>query len=93
MNVRRFRVLTLGPVLAAVLSSVLAGCASHKELSAPCKRPDSALSYQAEWQAPRSEASRQLAKLARPNADCGPMASINSNPDDLIASITEAPPQ
>jgi hypothetical protein len=89
MNGRRFRALTLGLVLAAAL----AGCASHKELSAPCKRPDSALSYQAEWRAPRSEASRQLTKLAHPNADCGPMALINFNPDDLIASIVEAPPQ
>jgi hypothetical protein len=89
MNVRRFRALTLGLVLA----SALAGCASHKELSAPCKRPDSALSYQAERQPSDNPASEQLRKLAHPSADCGPMALINSNPDDLITSITEAPLQ
>ena len=89
MNVRKCRALTLGFVLAAAL----AGCASHKELSAPCKRPDSALSYQAEWQAPRIAASQQLTRLAHPSADCGPMALINSNPDDGIVAITEASPQ
>jgi hypothetical protein len=89
MCFQKFESLTLGLVLAAVL----AGCASHKELSAPCKRPDSALSYQAEWQAPRSAASQQLTRLAHPSPDCGPMALINSNPDDGIVSITEAPPQ
>ena len=89
MDVRRFR----APALCLLLTAALAGCASHKELSAPCKRPDSALSYQAEWQASHYPANEQLTKLAHPNADCGPMAQINSNPDDLIASITEAPPQ
>jgi hypothetical protein len=89
MNVRRFRALTLGLVLA----SALTGCASHKELSAPCKRPDSALSYQVERQPSQNPASEQLRKLAHPSADCGPMAQINSNPDDGIVSITEAPPQ
>jgi hypothetical protein len=89
MNVRRFRVLTLGFVLAATLS----GCASHKELSAPCKRPDSALSYQVERQPSHNPASEQLRKLAHTSADCGPMTLINFNPDDLIAAIAEAPPQ
>lgn len=56
---------------------LLSGCASHKELTAPCKRPEGLASYAPETESASNPAARQLQRLAGDKTSCGPLYPVN----------------
>lgn len=60
-----------------VTASMLAACASHKEVTAPCKRPADFTSFAAEEVRAASPAEGYLQIMAGMSSDCGPLYPVN----------------
>jgi hypothetical protein len=75
-------------IMAFSLVLSLTGCASHKEVTAPCKRPAELASFAVEEQRPATPAALQLQKLGRAPSDCGPLYPVN--PGFAAASMEPA---
>lgn len=77
--------------LTAALS--LSGCATHKEVTAPCKRPEGISSYAGEARKAPKPAADQLNALAGATGGCGPLYPVNvEDPKDIRSERTAAQP-
>ena len=64
-------------VMALSLVLSLTGCASHKEVTAPCKRPAELTPFADDDPHSAAPAALQLQKLGRAPSDCGPLYPVN----------------
>lgn len=64
-------------VLSCLLSlpALVSGCASHKELTAPCKRPEGLAFYAPKADSASNPAAHQVQRLA--GEECGPLYPVN----------------
>lgn len=83
----RIKRLTL--IFSAGLALSLSGCASHKEVTAPCKRPAGLSSYASQSAKQPTPAADALVTLAGETGGCGPLYPVNVSADDATAQQPE----
>lgn len=83
----RIKRLTL--IFSAALALSLSGCASHKEITAPCKRPAGLTSYAGQSAKQPTPAADALVTLAGETGGCSPLYPVNVSADEAMPQRPE----